>query len=657
MRGSTLGRLAFTGLLLSAIFVPIAFNLSAEEQFLSVKYTLFYLLAGLSFLFLLLSDRGIGRLTPGLYPMVLFTAAAVFSLALSGAPATGLPELIKLFYGLLLIITICSFQEKKEVFTLAMIFSSVIICGYALFQLAGLDFIRWERRLISSTLGNPNLVAHILSGTAVLPLYFVLKPGGRYKKGLFALLFLLQALTLFATRCRGGLLGVAVSLFIFFFILRKDPGARKYAPAAAGLFLAAFLAFLPTGVKMLSSIPSLRENSNVFRLLSWQSTLNIMRDNPFFGSGPGTFTLLYPSWRNYLEWRISGGRSVTIEAAHNDYLQFGQELGIAGSGLFLLVIASAFSLAKRAYGRLGGDGRKLLAASTAGFSGVLVHMITNFNFRTPAGFYLFCFLYALMMTAASGRELPLVRFPRRLKYAAAALAAILILFSIYPFVSDIYAKRAYAAYYRGGASFDEAGDYFQKAAGLDRTSYRIYEYGGHIALEKNDAGKSKRLYGEALGKNPWSSIAVNNLAVIEGQKNALASVVMLKKSIELNPYYNEPYLSIFRKLLASGDAVKAGAVLELLNYRLPDSRADQMLAGNYFASAGNYEEALRFFKKALLSDIYKFDAVIACGKLYYNSGRLKEGRTFLEKYMNLYGGQTGYSELLSRFGNAPGAVR
>jgi hypothetical protein len=75
------------------------------------------------------------------------------------------------------------------------------------------------------------------------------------------------------------------------------------------------------------------DNSVTFRLMMWESALQIFQDNPVVGSGIGSFKLLYPGVRSLLETGTSGN------FVHNDYLQL-----LAEGGPLMVVLLAIFAL-------------------------------------------------------------------------------------------------------------------------------------------------------------------------------------------------------------------------------------------------------------------------------------------------------------------------
>lgn len=78
------------------------------------------------------------------------------------------------------------------------------------------------------------------------------------------------------------------------------------------------------------SIISLERNQS--RINLWQSTINIIKDHPITGIGPGNFSVVFPNYR------LSGHTGANHPFSHNIFSNMAAELGILGLILFSLII-------------------------------------------------------------------------------------------------------------------------------------------------------------------------------------------------------------------------------------------------------------------------------------------------------------------------------
>ncbi|HET9870061.1 MAG TPA: O-antigen ligase family protein, partial [bacterium] len=142
------------------------------------------------------------------------------------------------------------------------------------------------------------------------------------------------------TRSRGAFLALAVCLVLYLFThyaavearLRRF-NARQWAVfAGLALFMLACSAFM---------IDRLLEGEKIdpragLRPTLWASAFHMACDQPFFGTGPGTFETVYPYYRSPDLW------NTTTPFAHNELLQAAAECGWPACALLLAFTAALF---------------------------------------------------------------------------------------------------------------------------------------------------------------------------------------------------------------------------------------------------------------------------------------------------------------------------
>ena len=152
----------------------------------------------------------------------------------------------------------------------------------------------------------------------------------------FVMLFICLS-AMFMTASRGGVLvslGVMVVAFMIYF--------GRDIPRGAG-FLIAVLVCAAIGLLLLqllggnvSSRIDLEGLSDAWRLSAWRSTLKIIADNPWFGTGLGTFADAFPAYRS-----SDMSMGFRWDLAHSTPLELASEMGIP----LTLVVAAAWVIA------------------------------------------------------------------------------------------------------------------------------------------------------------------------------------------------------------------------------------------------------------------------------------------------------------------------
>ena len=120
-----------------------------------------------------------------------------------------------------------------------------------------------------------------------------------------------------------------------------------------------------------------------------QDALRMCRDHLAHGVGLGAFEVAYTPYQSIVT-------DLTIDYAHDDYVQFMAETGIWGWILAPLAITIFFMLSFRHLRkRLRQQSGWLQFGAAVGVCGLLVHSVSEFNLHIPANAAWFSFLAAL----------------------------------------------------------------------------------------------------------------------------------------------------------------------------------------------------------------------------------------------------------------------
>lgn len=116
--------------------------------------------------------------------------------------------------------------------------------------------------------------------------------------------------------------------------------------------------------------------------------IDLIKDYPLTGSGPGSWYVVFPRYR--------GADIVNFfEYAHNDYVQFVAESGIVGATLLVAIVLWSLAVALIAqYRRRDPLMRGLSFASIMGVTSILIHSSVDFNLQIPSNAMYFMVLLA-----------------------------------------------------------------------------------------------------------------------------------------------------------------------------------------------------------------------------------------------------------------------
>ncbi|MGE0056830.1 MAG: O-antigen ligase family protein [Dehalococcoidia bacterium] len=228
---------------------------------------------------------------------------------------------------------------------------------------------------------NVNVLAMALNLTLPFTLALALRPLSRFERPAGAAGALLILAALFFTLSRGAWLGTFAALGAFFllYVLRDFDASRlssiqaRIPPRLAiGVGLGALLIVVVGAVGLASwdSRPEFLFRPSLGpRADAAEVGIEIVRDRPFFGSGPYTYSLLYSIY--------SGKYPVENIHPHNGYVNVLVDIGFAG-GLVLLV--AGLMLAKHLYVSFrDADARQriLVAACVASLVSLAVHSLAD----------------------------------------------------------------------------------------------------------------------------------------------------------------------------------------------------------------------------------------------------------------------------------------
>jgi O-antigen ligase len=246
----------------------------------------------------------------------------------------------------------------------------------------------------------------------IIPLALVPLILGRVRRerwpvvGLFAIVPI-GALLLSASR--GGIVSLAVELFLLMLviILRKSVGKHIFG-AGAILFAALLLVSWLGATEILQRFSTLQtlEATASKRASMRSDTWKIFLDHPVIGTGLGTIQVAYPPYETLYDGKI-------VNHSHNDYLEAFAETGLLGGlccAWFLAVLL--IEGWKRSQNLDKSFATALQLAGWIGCCGLLVHSFVDFNLHIPANALLF-FLMSHLATADIQQTSAPAKVPRR----------------------------------------------------------------------------------------------------------------------------------------------------------------------------------------------------------------------------------------------------
>jgi len=224
----------------------------------------------------------------------------------------------------------------------------------------------------------------LIENTSVRPLLFftILVMGG----------------ALFFTMSRGGMFSfIAALLFIALLAsTRRSMKNKGWLILAISVFIVLIIAWLgatPVVERILSFKAEIASRYFGGRLPIWQGTIGIIKDNPIFGTGLGTFNYIFPKYQPAgIMWKH-------YTYAHSDFLELLSEIGIIGFALFVVCgLWSVVYLSRRYIQRHDPWVVGISLCVFGSLTAIFIYSFTDFNLHIPANAILLSIILALFVS-------------------------------------------------------------------------------------------------------------------------------------------------------------------------------------------------------------------------------------------------------------------
>jgi len=383
---------------IAAVLVALVFALA---PFVSNALVGILLFAGAAFWVLLtLSDettlplQGLPlKVTPIHLLVLLYWGIAIVATALSPvkvAAATGLGKLtLYLLFFALMARLLRSPRIRSGIITV-FLHVSLIVSVYGLRQwfFGATALATWvdpesdsaSLTRVYSYLGNPNLLAGYLLPAVALSFAAMFAWQRWLPKALALTMFFVNSACLMVTFSRGGWIGFVVCLFVllvllvYWYSVQLPPRWRPWAMpvllgGSVGVIILASLFVEPVRIRVASIFVGREDSSNNFRMNVWSAVLDMIRDRPILGIGPGNnaFNKIYPQ---YMRPRFSA------LSAYSVFLEVAVETGFIGFSCFLWLLIVTFNQGVQQLRRLRTSANPnafWLLGAIAGMAGILAH--------------------------------------------------------------------------------------------------------------------------------------------------------------------------------------------------------------------------------------------------------------------------------------------
>lgn len=568
--------------------------------------------------------------------------------------------LFTIFSLLIISFLVSQFELGKKRFhllLLSLISSATVVAAIGVLKYAGFSLgtllYKWQGPQAISTLGNPNFLGAflVLSALVTLGTAFALRETTVFSKWekvfpFFCFVsFALQLVGLYLAASRGATLGVLIGL-LFFALLFRDVFFKPNKMSrvliltiliivllfslifAAGLLrhqkLAAFLGHSVLLERMIQTF-DLSTPNNAFRLLTWSTSLPMIRDHPLTGTGPDTFGLAFPRYHPENFDRYMQGEVLIPDRPHNDFLEVAPTLGLLGFLFYLSLLIAAFASGLTRF-KKGKDRAEhfLIAGLLTGLAGYVTQNL--FNFHVIATGLVFWLALGLTANLTASQKPKTIVFKNWL-YASmpikTALSLVLLLFALLAInktsFTPLVAQRhiTLAEGYAKAGWFEPATREAKKALESMPFSELYYLSSGWIYRQWFEAKGSPghhylaiEAYEKAIKTNPlerytWMTLGAYYLKHFEKHKDLAAlknAVPVFKGLVRLEPNYSQAHYNLGVASFYLKDYPSALKEFKTTLHLKPNEKDACLLMGKIYQEQGKKQLAKKCYQKTLELD-------------------------------------------------------
>ncbi len=493
--------------LLAVLFLSPFFDGARSDYAVLIIETLTFVLSA----FLVFSNKIKKTLLD--FPIAIFSGIILFSIFFTLYFNASFNFLfLYITYILLFYIVVSVYSQQFKGY----IYSGLAVVAGVISILAIAQFLKGLTPL--ATFPNKNLSAGYIAAVFCLVSGILFtRPVNSIKKIIYFFVLIVSGIALFISDSRGGIFAVLFGMSYLFYSKFKIRGLLVL------LLTALFIFILIPEKTILHFLKTDRDIYALSRTKIWKSSLNIISERPFLGTGPGNYRLVFHKHKFKGHTMLARYGKIT-RFAHNEYLQIAAETGLLGLAGFLLILIVIFA-------RCG----KVPAVSCALFS-LAGHALVDFNMHLPATMILGIFLAADVMSETAEENI----FPEILKKRIVLILLIVMSANIFNFIVRPADAEKYKI--RADKLLDQdpvlAVALYKKAVGYSPNDYEYRQTLGELYYLTGDKIASLKNLKKSLELNPKNPFALKSMGQLYFNDGDYGSALNLfLKSLEIEPHY------------------------------------------------------------------------------------------------------------------------
>ena len=322
------------------------------------------------------------RTLPFLAPLLIYVGWMTLSFLCFPYKLEAAEEFLRLWlYGAISCLIACEFTREDVCTLTRFIIASAWIClGYGALQiiniwLPGVDLLPWHGffgHRIFSTLANPNFFgAFIVFTSGIIAAEFL-----RTRKKALLMLLVIGLVDLIFTESKGAWLAYAGMIVLGTFAYTNCISTVKKHLKKINIVAITCL-LLAAGAAGVYSVK--RFQSISFRTYTWLSALEMTKDSPVLGTGPGSFKIVYPAYRRAQIFYIENAHNTETAHAENEYLEQAATGGVIGLALFLWLMSFLLIGTYKNMQRTDETTSRMLLGYGAALAGILLHSVVDIS--------------------------------------------------------------------------------------------------------------------------------------------------------------------------------------------------------------------------------------------------------------------------------------
>jgi O-antigen ligase len=287
------------------------------------------------------------------------------------------------------------------------------------------------------------------------------------------------------------------------------------------------------------------------RTLVWANTIEMMRDNPLFGVGPGQWRIVYAKYGlDGFEEAIRNG-SKHFQRTHNDFLWIGGETGFTGLLLYLIIYIGILVISlKNASAKSDIKDRILNLLIFSSLTVFMVVLSISFMRERISHNMLYLLMMALVLSINKSKTKEISA--NKIVYSTIFIATIILLVFNIKLATDMVKGEKYARILARALKTKNSVQMIRAARNIENTYYTLDAFAVPIPFYKgvglSKTGKIKEAKAEfekAYKLHPYHLQVLNNLATsydIIGDKQI--ALKYYKKALNISPRYKDVLVNI-----------------------------------------------------------------------------------------------------------------